>query len=118
MKRIFRSVGRILFTALPLMSLLLLHTPSAAAHPVITYDDCDSGGSQFICFIEYSGTVGDVTVRWDFYVNNTYKFSAYSPGLRRSCQGGIYYSYYVYVTDTIGTAQAVGGVYCNPGMWQ
>lgn len=118
MKRTLRNVGRALLAVLPVAALLVLHAPAATATPVIDYSNCESGDSKLVCYTWYSNTVGSVSVTWNFYEGGLYRFSRYgdTTGIV-GCQRNRMYTYYLYVTDSTGTAQSWGNIYCNPYDW-
>ncbi|RLK58032.1 hypothetical protein [Actinokineospora cianjurensis] len=89
-------------------------SPAAAASSVTV--NCDSGGSQFVCTVGYSGA-SNATIRW--YLNGSalpWLNDTSSTG-RISCTGGQGFTVSATVTDANGPATGSASYYCNPGDW-
>ena len=114
-----RIVRRIVAPIAAVAGLALATAPAATAAPVITWLYCETGASKYHCIVEYTGAVGPVTVRWDFYTYNVHIGTDYGSftGIR-SCSANKPYSVTVTVTDSTGATQDHTGFSCNPGPWQ
>jgi hypothetical protein len=90
--------------------------PAASAHPEITYLSCESGGSTYLCDLEYAYAQEPVTIRWylnGLYVSN-FDNQTYVHG---SCSVNSGYSVTAVVSDIAGSSQASTYFICRR-VWQ
>lgn len=113
-----RILGRIALAVTAVLCLGLWAAPAASAAPTITYKHCESGASQFICFVSYSGAVGTVTVQWNMYWLNNYVGTFYGSSIGSyGCTPRRPYRMDLFVTDSTGTSSTSTAFTCNPNDW-
>ena len=112
-----RFVRRTFVPALAVVGLGLSFAPAASATPQLDWMDCQSGASRYVCGVHYTGAVGPVTHRWEFYWRGNHVGTQHTSTAVGNCLANQPYNVYVYVTDSTGQAQSSLVFVCNPGDW-